>query len=153
MIVSWGINTEVVGRNKVKCLWLKLVCLYIHVYMCIYRIIYTLQIWYDVYCKYFYTQVYIAYACTCIYIFTSQFIYAKSRYAYTIHTTPILLIPGWQQTRRTFSADVCCRCPGLFCTASSKGPEGMGFDGMDWGKFQGADKHKSHERKWTKGEI
>lgn len=99
----------------------------IYIYTCVYIYICIRIFWIDAYCRYFFTQVCIAYIndiCTYMYIFTSQFIYTIPRHAYTIHTTPIL-----GQTSHTFSADVCCRCPGLFCTTSSKGPEGMGFDG------------------------
>lgn len=120
---------EVVGLNKVKCLWLKLDCLYIHVSICMYRIIYTQHIWIDVF-------VYTGLHCIHMHLYIhNHLIYTIPRYAYTIHTTPILLIPNKSHIQlRMF---VCCRCPGLFCTTSSKGPGfGMGFDGMDWGNFK-----------------
>lgn len=41
-----------------------------------------------------------------------------------------------KQATHSLRIFVCCRCPGLFCTTSSKGPEGMGFDRMDWGNFK-----------------
>ena len=136
MIVSWGINTEVVGLNKVKCLWLKLDCLYIYnIYICVYIYIpyldsyinYIFELTYNS-CKYFYTQVCIAYIndiCTYMYIFTSQFIHTIPRHAYTIHTTPIL-----RQTSHTFSRMFVAGAQGCFAPQAPKVRKGWGL--MGW---------------------
>lgn len=108
-------------------------------------------------CKYFYTQVCIAYIRDTS---TYMYIYIYSHLSLSIQNLD-MHIPYTPRLSYWFLDD---NKPHMLCGSLLQVPRAVlhhklqrsGRDGVWWdglGKFQWDDGHKSHERKWTKGEI